>query len=49
MRYNFFCLYSVLSNMNDFYTYLFGTLTGTTTSSQSGPESNDNEGLLHIP
>ena len=25
------------------------TLTGTTTLSQSGPESNDNEGVLHIP
>ena len=26
-----------------------GTLTGTTTPGQSEPESNGNEGLLHIP
>ena len=26
-----------------------GSLTGTTTLSQSGPESNANEGVLHIP
>ena len=25
------------------------TLTGTTTPSQSGPESNGNEGVLHTP
>ena len=29
--------------------HIYGTLTGTTTSGQSRPGSNDNEGVLHIP
>ena len=31
------------------YTFLFGTLKGTTTPGQCGPGSKGNEGALHIP
>ena len=34
--------------MNNFVWPRDGTLTGTTIPDQSGPGSNDNEGLLHI-
>ena len=38
-----------LSNMNNFQVDLFGTLTGVTTSGQSGSESTGNEGVPLIP
>ena len=32
-----------------FFQLIDGTLTGTTTPGQNGPEINGNEGVLHIP
>ena len=43
---------NVLEYSKWLYTFIWPidwTLTGTTTPRQSGPESNDNEGVLHIP
>ena len=35
--------------LNSFFWPIDGTLTGTTTLGQSGPESNSNQGVLYIP
>ena len=35
--------------LNSYIWSIDGTLTGTTNLGQNGPESNDNEGVLHIP
>ena len=37
------------STINNSIWPIYGTLTATTTPGQNGPESNDNEGVHHIP